>query len=165
MSREEFLKELEISLRGRIDEVELSKQIAYYNSYISEEVNKGRSIDEVMNSLGSPRLIAKTIVQTYGFKDDPISKRYNEANRNTSGYDSYNQSDNRTNKTKNKIVEMVIVVSVLLTLLAIFGILGIVFAVFRFLAPVIMMLLVVYVILRIFIWWIDSDIWYILCVY
>ena len=66
MTREDFLRELRIALQGRIPQGEVNSQLSYYETYIIEESRKGRSESEVMESLGDPRLIAKTIIDTYG---------------------------------------------------------------------------------------------------
>lgn len=39
----------------------IRNQLAYYDQYISDEIAKGRSEREVVDELGDPRLIAKTI--------------------------------------------------------------------------------------------------------
>ena len=66
MTRELFLQELRIALQGQISQVQINDQLRYYEYYIIEESRKGRTEEEVIDSLGSPRLIAKTIIQTYG---------------------------------------------------------------------------------------------------
>ncbi len=66
MTREDFLRELRIALQGRIPQGEVNSQLSYYETYIIEESRKGRSESEVIESLGDPRLIAKTIIDTYG---------------------------------------------------------------------------------------------------
>lgn len=64
MTREDFLRELRISLQGRIPQGQVNEQLNYYENYIIEESKKGRTEEEVLLSLGNPRLIAKTIVDT-----------------------------------------------------------------------------------------------------
>lgn len=63
MTRDDFLKELRIFLQGRISQVKINEHLRYYENYIIEESRKGRSEAEVLESLGSPRLIAKTIAE------------------------------------------------------------------------------------------------------
>ena len=66
MTRDMFLQELRIALQGQIAQVEVNEQLQYYENYIIEESRKGRTEVQVIESLGSPRLIAKTIIQMYG---------------------------------------------------------------------------------------------------
>lgn len=66
MTRDEFLRELRIALQGRIPQGQVNEQLRYYENYIIEESRKGRTQDEVLEELGNPRLIAKTIIDTFG---------------------------------------------------------------------------------------------------
>ena len=62
MTQIEFVTELEQALRGNVDERVIQENVRYYNSYISEQKAAGKSEEEIFASLGSPRLIAKTIM-------------------------------------------------------------------------------------------------------
>ena len=66
MEKQEFLDKLRLALNGRVETGTVSDTIAYYEEYINTEVRKGRSEEEVMASLGGPRLIARTIIETSG---------------------------------------------------------------------------------------------------
>ena len=66
MTRDMFLNELRIALQGQIGQAQVNEQLADYETYIIEESRKGRTEGEVLESLGSPRLIAKTVIQIYG---------------------------------------------------------------------------------------------------
>lgn len=61
MTREAFLKELRISLHGRIPQSQVNEHLTYYENYIIEESRKGRTEEEVIRDIGSPRLVAKTL--------------------------------------------------------------------------------------------------------
>ncbi len=76
MGKRQFLDELRRCLKGKIDDGELESNISYYSSYIDSQVAEGRTEEEVLSELGSPRLIAKTIIQTYNMKDDPIRRQF-----------------------------------------------------------------------------------------
>ncbi|MCM1259138.1 MAG: DUF1700 domain-containing protein [Roseburia sp.] len=64
MDRETFLKELRIALQGQISQEEVNEHLRYYENYIIEESRKGRTESQVIEDLGNPRLIAKTIIDT-----------------------------------------------------------------------------------------------------
>lgn len=66
MTREEFLKELRIALQGRIPQSQVNEHLKYYENYIMEESRKGRTEEEVIADIGSPRLAAKTLTDLYG---------------------------------------------------------------------------------------------------
>ena len=61
-----FIKNLSAALEGNVSNSEIASQIAYYNDYVDSEIRKGKSEDEVIDSLGDPRLIAKTIIDISG---------------------------------------------------------------------------------------------------
>ncbi len=62
MTKQEFLTDLQRALTNKIDATEISAHVNYYREYIETEVRKGRAEEEVTNELGSPRLIAKSIL-------------------------------------------------------------------------------------------------------
>lgn len=64
MTRQEFLQELRHALQGQLSQAAINENIRYYDNYIVEEVRKGSSEETVIGSLGSPRLIAKTLIDT-----------------------------------------------------------------------------------------------------
>lgn len=62
MTREEFLSQLRLSLQGKVSSDKVQENINYYNDYIIEETRKGKSEPEVLEMLGDPGLLAKTII-------------------------------------------------------------------------------------------------------
>lgn len=62
MTKQEFLQGLRSELDGRVPYSVIQENISYYDSYISGEMAKGEREEQVTESLGSPRLIARTIV-------------------------------------------------------------------------------------------------------
>ena len=64
MTRQEFLHELQIALQGEMSREAVEGHVRYYGDYIMEESRKGASEEEVVARLGSPRLIAKTLIDT-----------------------------------------------------------------------------------------------------
>ena len=67
MNREEFLKQLQEALVGRVPDQVVQENIIYYRRYISEQISGGKSEPEVLRMLGDPRLLAKTIEGTSKF--------------------------------------------------------------------------------------------------
>ena len=64
MRKEEFLQTLRRALTGDVPPGVVEENIRYYDSYIGEEVRKGRTEEEVIREIGDPRLIARTIEDT-----------------------------------------------------------------------------------------------------
>ena len=64
MSREEFLAGLEEALAGEVPASVIRENLNYYNSYISQEMAKGRTVDEIVDEIGEPRIVARTIIDS-----------------------------------------------------------------------------------------------------
>lgn len=61
MNRQEFVAELRRSMSGSFSAAEIEDTAAYYEDYITMQIKKGKSEEEVLRELGSPRLIAKSM--------------------------------------------------------------------------------------------------------
>lgn len=62
MTREEFLSQLRLTLQGKVSGDKVQENINYYNDYIIEEIRKGKREADVLEMLGDPGLLAKTII-------------------------------------------------------------------------------------------------------
>ncbi len=65
MTKGQFLEELRCALKGELPENEINANVAYYNDYIMESMQRGRTEQQVFEELGSPQWIARTIVSSY----------------------------------------------------------------------------------------------------
>ena len=84
MEKQEFLDKLRLALNGKVASETVADTVRYYEEYISTEVRMGRNEEEVMDSLGDPRLIARTIVETKGSRTNSASgNTYKEQNENS----------------------------------------------------------------------------------
>ena len=63
MNRYEFIERLRAALSGKATQSSINDNIRYYEEYLDTEIRKGRSEQEVLQELGDPRLLAKTIVE------------------------------------------------------------------------------------------------------
>ena len=66
---------MEQKLTGELDENTVAKTLRYYSEYIDSETRKGRSEEEVLEELGSPLLIARTILDTHVSGATDFSKK------------------------------------------------------------------------------------------
>lgn len=64
MSKDEFLRGLETALSGEVPVSVIRENINYYNSYISQEMEKGRTMEEIVREIGEPRIVARTIIDS-----------------------------------------------------------------------------------------------------
>ena len=76
MSREEFLAGLRQALALEVSERVVQDNLSYYADYIEEECRKGRTEGEVLEELGDPRLLARTIISASS--DAPGSTDYHQ---------------------------------------------------------------------------------------
>ena len=72
MTKDGYIRELEECLQGEVSSGQLSETLDYYRSYIEEEMAGGKTEDQVTAGLGSPRLIARSIIDAYGTDDHII---------------------------------------------------------------------------------------------
>ena len=63
MTREEFLQGLKEALDGNMDASAIQENLNYYNEYINEEVRKGKTEQQVVDTLGDSWAIAQTLLE------------------------------------------------------------------------------------------------------
>ena len=89
MTKQEFLDGLRRSLAGGLEAQEINEHIRYYSDYIDSQIRMGISEEEVMSSLGEPRLIAKTLLGMEGV--ETVTEEYVEDENNVdSNYRYFN---------------------------------------------------------------------------
>ena len=88
MRKEEFLEKLRARLSQTMSQQEVTAQIRYYENYIQEQIQNGRSEEEVLTELGDPLLIAKTLVDVQETQEEyshPETNVYEERGGQESG--------------------------------------------------------------------------------
>lgn len=140
MTKNEFLKELREALEGQVPVNEIEDSALYYRDYFSRQEAAGRTEQEILEELGSPRLIAKSIIETKGGEQIYYEDTYEEQVNEEEGsprvfvFDSF--------LTKIGCLAAVIIVIMLI---------GSIFVVaLRFVGPVILILLLIYLIKNVF---------------
>lgn len=66
MNRSEFLKRLREALENDLSGQVVQENVDYYNQYISDEVKSGKSEEEVLEMLGDPWMLARTVIDAPG---------------------------------------------------------------------------------------------------
>ena len=64
MNKKEFLDILYEQLSGQMPEGNIAAHVQYYRNYIEEQQRTGRTESDILNELGDPRLIARTLLDT-----------------------------------------------------------------------------------------------------
>ena len=141
MTKIEFLDTLRKALNGQVPPEIISENLTYYESYISDEMRRGRTETEVLDELGDPRLIARTIIDAAaggsGRRSSFGSSRqdyYGGAYEDASYGRGTAHEDDRTfsRRGPSRISRWIPIIILLLALFAVFGILYAVFtAAFR----------------------------------
>ena len=115
-----------------MSESEVQSNLAYYSSYIDDEVRKGKTEEEVLEELGSPFAIAKTLLRPYENEGKTYEEETKEIRREGQPVDD----------STKKIITIVIVVAIgILILSMLFGLLAFVI---RYAVPISAIVLVVY---------------------
>ena len=148
MTRSEFLEKLRSALGNDLSGSVIQENVDYYNNYIQEEVNKGRSETEVIEELGDPWVIARTIIDSVeGQKEVKRQRKTYD-----SGYEGYDQaSDNYGNNVHifkmegwKKVLLILGIIGVLILIIAVIG------GIISLLAPIIVPVLLIIVLIQIF---------------
>ena len=95
MTQREFLDTLRKALNGQVPPSAVTENMEYYRSYISDEIKKGRSEADVLDELGDPRLIARSIIDA----DEGGSGRYTSNRYDSYGSGQYSQTDSGYDNT------------------------------------------------------------------
>ena len=89
------------ALNGKLDAATIQDHLKFYDDYIIEEMRKGKSEQEVLELLGDPWAIAKTIVDASDGTDEevvyenrsPFNNSYNQTTQAQNSYTGYGQKD------------------------------------------------------------------------
>lgn len=147
MTKYEFLKGLREALEGSISESQINENISYYERYITDEIIKGRNETDVVEELGNPRLIAKTIAET-ATPEKSETKKYREPE---------NYGTNRNNSTEHttkihgwlaRIIGILIAILGVIVIVAIVS--GILWLLFSVVLPIVIVAIIVAFIVRLF---------------
>ena len=144
MMKEKIKKKLQHELSSELDPNKVQENIRYYAQYIQEEINKGKTESEVLEMLGDPWVLSKTIIDAQDGTDEEVvyeAQRYEYRNRE--------QELNDNPKTKVFMVSRWRVILTLLgVLLLIFAVLSLITGLIGLLLPVIIPILIVVLIIR-----------------
>lgn len=158
MDKQEFVNRLRLALSGALPEALVTDHVNYYRDYIEAEMAKGQTEAHVLGTLGDPRLIARTILQT---------SQVEAESQNTGGYDnnytgensSYRDVVNRSGrsdvKSRSKVVSVPGWVWALVGIVLVIMVLGIVMSVLSFLAPILLPVIVVIFLVKLFRDWLN----------
>ena len=144
MNRSEFLQQLRAALENDLSGSVVQENIDYYNNYISEEVRMGRTESIIIEELGDPWMLARTVIESLG--------------GNSQGYVYEEEAGYNSGKRSNKQGTMHAVgvdtwwkkvLAVLIIVLVLVAVGSIVMGVISLAAPVLLPVLAVVIVFRI----------------
>jgi len=146
MNKIEFVEQLRRNLSSINDYTYVNDTIAYYENYIETQMRMGKSEEQVMQELGDPRLIAKSIC---------ASHEVDTEEQDAGGYRSYeSREQGRGMQTvfniNGKLLNMPSWLFKILSVLAAIVILSLLFTVLRILSPFLIIGIFAYMIYRMF---------------
>ena len=148
MSKQEFIDKLSAALNGRISPAQVQDNVNYYSDYINTQIRMGKSEEQVLEELGDPRLIARTITAANGqTADSTAAYREYQGSSQSHGDESYSERKSRIGIPK----WLWIIIGILILVV----ILGVVFSVLTFLLPVLVPILVVLFLVKLFRDWLN----------
>lgn len=150
MEKKAFLEKLARALAGQVPQSVIEENLRYYDTYLSEETAKGKMMHQVLEELGDPRLIAKSIIDANGGGSD-MAGIYEDSSRSTEH--TYQEEEEFGEKHFRRmyfsgIWAVVLLVVVLCLILLLVG--TIIGGIFLILRPILIPLLLIWLIYWIF---------------
>lgn len=144
MNKIEFVEQMRRSLSSIDDYTYVNDTIAYYENYIESQMRMGKSEQQVMQELGDPRLIAKSILASHMTEDEAEDNNgyQNREKRFTE------QSAPTIFNLNGKIINLPSWLLKILSVLVAGGILLLLFTVLRILSPFLVIAFIGYMIYR-----------------
>lgn len=147
MSKSEFLDQLRAALQEDLSSAQVQENVDYYNQYISEETKKGKSEKEVLDMLGDPWILARTIIDACDGTDRNVVYEA-EDREGSSSSDSYSRQPHiRVFGIDTWWKKLLVILAVVMVLLFIVTVIT---GVARLFAPILIPLLVITIICRLF---------------
>lgn len=144
MTKSEFLEKLRAALGNDLTGAIIQENVNYYDQYIRDEVERGRSETEVIDELGDPWVLAQTIIDTAAGGKQQSASTYDTQQRNYDGDRSQAGTGRRVHSMSGWKVVLVIlgIIGILAVIVTVIG------GVISFLAPVLVPVLIIAVIVR-----------------
>lgn len=144
MTRNEFLDKLREALGNDLPAPAVQENTDYYNQYILDETGKGKSEEEIIEELGDPWVIARTIIDASEGAQSPESNYTYESDGQSYGQQrGYVRPAFFFGKGGWKIIAAILgIVGVLIAVVAVIG--GIISLVAPILVPVLIIVFVIH---------------------
>ncbi len=150
MSKQEFIDKLRMALSGKVSARLVEENVSYYEEYINAQMRQGYSEESVMESLGDPRLIARSIItaNTGETTQDADYRAYGESN--DEGYYAQKRQQNSL-----KVMNMPGWLMILIVILILCAIISIVGSIVSALLPIVLPVILVVFLVKLFRDWLN----------
>ncbi len=146
MTRNEFLEQLRSALSSSLSAAAVQENVNYYNMYIEEEVKNGKDEAKVLDMLGDPWILARTIIDA---QDGTDRTTVYESQRND--YYGYEEGERETQGSSQMHVFQFTWWKTLLVILGIIGVMvlvvsaitGLVTLLMPIIVPIVIIMLVI----------------------
>ena len=154
MNKQDFINVLRATLNGRVSAQVLADNVTYYEDYINTQIRMGRTEKEVLESLGDPRLIARTIIDTQGRTNQGAGAAGGKEKQSTAYREAVYQQKHKEHSfgSEHKIPGVLVLI---LVFVFIFLLLGLVLSVVSFFAPFLLVMLLVWFLIKLFRDWLN----------
>ena len=136
MNKDEFLRRLEEALSGEVPASVIRDNLNYYADYLSQELGKGRTMDEIIEEIGEPNIVARTIIDSAEAAGETGDGYQNGSAPNIHYFD--------LNKWYWKLALVVILFLVISVVFSIMG--GVFYLLIRFSGPILMCLIIYWIV-------------------
>lgn len=150
MRQEEFLKCFQEALTGKVSDRIIQENVNYYQSYINNEIRNGKTEEEVLQALGDPRLLAKTIEESNKFANGEEEYSYDDHGWGFQGKRNGQDAQGQDYMNQHKTVRFPGWIAAIIIIAILAVVIFLVFSVVSFLAPVIIGLAIGILIYKLF---------------
>ena len=98
MTRSEFISRLRGGLFGTLPESRIDDEVRYYENYIDGQVASGKSEQQVLEELGDPMLIARTIIAAADYSRETIDDGFGRETYREAYTDGYTDARQKHGK-------------------------------------------------------------------
>ena len=145
MTKYEFLEKMRHALANDLSGPVIQENINYYDGYIRDEVRKGRPEEAVIDELGDPWAIARTIIESAGGGNTQEEYTYEPKRQTYYGQEQQERGHVRVYGWHSWVKRLLLALGILGVIMLVAAVIG---GIFSLLAPIVVPFLIVLFVLR-----------------
>lgn len=149
MDKREFIDRLRRALAGNLSANLVEENVKYYEDYINSQIRLGFAETDVIETLGEPRFLAKSIIMA-----NSHNVINNKAHQNNTVY-TQDMAENEQYSNELRMVRMPKWVAWLVFGLIIFTIVVVITTIIKVLIPIVVPVLLIYFLIKLFRDWLN----------